>query len=156
MGLLISSFMYTGLSGDNHNTILPTLRILDQNFLVNDWFINLYDGVLSIRTFFNYLTIPFIQLFNDVKLSYGVLFLISNALTGFTIYKISRICFKNEFASQFIAYFSLIAGSTFWIFAMTNYLRWDFAPHTLGVLFILISMYYYLIDKFSLSKEVLF
>ena len=32
MSLLISSFMFTGLSGDNHNTILPALRILDPNF----------------------------------------------------------------------------------------------------------------------------
>ena len=126
MSLLISTFMYTGLSGDNHNTILPTLRILDPNFLVNDWFINLNGGSLSIRTYFNYLTIPFIQLLGDVKLSYGVLFLISNAISGFIIYKISLICFKNEYVSQFIAYLSLIIGSTFWIFAMTNYLRWDF------------------------------
>ena len=41
MSLLISSFMFTGLSGDNHNTILPALRILDPNFLVNDWFVNI-------------------------------------------------------------------------------------------------------------------
>ena len=33
--------MFTGLSGDNHNTILPALLILDPNFLVNDWFVNI-------------------------------------------------------------------------------------------------------------------
>ena len=151
MSLLISSFMFTGLSGDNHNTILPALRILDPNFLVNDWFVNIKSSSLSIRSYFIYLTLPFIQFIGDVKLSYGVLFLLSNTIIGLFIYKISRICFKDEFASQFIAYFSLVAGSTFWIFAMTNYLRWDFAPHTLGVLFILVSMYYYLINNYTLS-----
>jgi len=144
--ILFGCITYGGLSGDNTNTTESTIRLIDAGFLKNDWLVNLYDS-FNIRSYFIWATAPIYALIGNVEQSYAALYIVTYIATGVALYQLARSTGMLGPKALFVALFSAAFGSTFWTFACTNYFRGDFAPHSLGILFMIISLRYFLVGK---------
>ena len=148
--LLVSFYTYLfyryGIS--DHNEQIPIImRIIDESFLVNDWFIN-QNINFSPRFFYSLLMGNFSSIFG-LPLTFLFIFFISSFITAYAIYLLSNAIFNKKVVSLVVVFVVFFCGKISlggnWIVGQL------LVPSRIAMFLIVLSLYYHLINKSKTS-----
>jgi hypothetical protein len=124
------------------------LRMEDPNYLSNDWFTNNVDH-FNARTHYLYFISEVNNIFNNIELTYFILYLVFYSLIFINIFYLTQLFFKNEKKSFFVTCLSFIA-MTFSL-DLTDLTKLIITPATISWCFSLISINLYFRKKYWIA-----
>lgn len=113
LALVASLLMYEGLGKSDTNEFTVILyKMLDSNYLSNDWFVSINAEGIGIRSYFIGLLWGTLQIIPHVGFVYFFWYFVTLAILALSVYLISNHLFKDEKAAIFTSFLVLI-GATF-------------------------------------------
>ena len=104
---------YRGLGHSDTNEFGPLFyRLLDSNYLKNDWFINISSNNFNVRLYFIYMLFFFSKIIGNIPLLYFLLYSAAIIIAAASVYLCSQSLFKNK-ESSFLNVFLVLFGATF-------------------------------------------
>jgi len=107
ISLLAGVFLYIGFNSSNTAEQLSLIyRMNDSSYLVNDWFVNINDG-MNVRFYSSSFILLLNKIVPSLPVLYFLLFLVCCFMISLATYYISNYLFKNKKIALLTSFFNL-------------------------------------------------
>jgi hypothetical protein len=113
LSLSFSLLFYLGIGYSDTNEYSTLIyRLLDDDYLKNDWYVNANSDTINVRYYYNYLVYFLNSLIQSIPTVYFLLYFLNILILSTATYLISLHFFKDKKASLFNS-FLILAGGAF-------------------------------------------